>query len=81
MKQEKEVELLSKKVAIENRDLKEEFDAHIELYKTQLNDARQTIANHRNSSSYSLRYDPPKIVTENGKKVVKAGYVNLSLRR
>jgi len=71
-KAEKDMDLLDRKTEIENRDLRDEFKAQMEIYKQQLADARNEIALCKGRKNYSLTYDPPKI--EN--KRVKPGFVS-----
>jgi len=49
------------------------------LEKQQLEDARTEIAKVANKKNYQLRYDPPKMVEEHGKRVVKPGYVSYKI--
>jgi len=71
-KAEKDIDLLDRKTEIENRDLKDEFKAQLDIYKQQLVDARNEIALCQGKKNYTLTYDPPKI--EN--KRVKPGFVS-----
>jgi len=67
---------LTKKTEIENRDIKEEFNAQMEIYKKQLEDARKEIQLCQGKKNYELKYDPPKIVN----RTVQPGYVSYHIR-
>jgi len=75
-KAEKEIELLDRKTEIENRDIKEEFQTHMEVYKKQLESAwKEIYAASAKGCGYELKYDPPNV--EN--KKVKPGYVTYKI--
>jgi len=78
---DKEVDILKRKYSIENDDIKAEFQNQLKLYEQQLADARKEIQANINKYEYHLNYDPPKIIIENGKKMVKPGTVSYRIHR
>jgi len=70
-----QIDQLEKRDRIDNRVLLEEFNIQVKLYEQQLADARKEIEKVANKKSYNLTYDPPKIIEQGGKRIVKPGTV------
>lgn len=79
MRMKKEIERLEKQTSIENRDLNEQFNIQVKLYEIQLSDARKEIQTNIDKKKYTINYNPPAIVTEGDKKIVKAGTVSYTI--
>jgi hypothetical protein len=74
------IEIEKGKVEIEynkNKDLREEFDKQMKIYEQEMELGRLFIENQiKKGQSYRFTNDPPKIVEENDKKIVKPGFVS-----